>query len=1184
VDLVCGNYQQSNTLYFNEGGVFQAAPSWSSEMPFDALGVALGDVDSDGDLDLVCANTDQPNTLYLNDEGVFSALPDWSSEMANTTYGIALGDVNNDGGLDLFCGNKNQPNTLYLNEAGMFSALPNWTSGSPDPTYAVAVEDVDGDGNCDLICGNAEVGNTLYLNEGGAFSVMPAWESEATNTTISIALGDVNGDGRLDLVCGNYNQSNTLYFNTGGVFSATPSWSLGAEIVTTSIALGDLDNDGDLDLICANIEQSSARNMVFAGLRAPVFKGDPLAPVNHLPNNSAFLRAVAVSRRGENLFRVRFAAVDVESDPIWVLAEYQYRGDPTWHEAAVNGQYGKVGPFSTTPAGIVDSLDWDVFRLPFDRRDVILRLRTISVPRRVSLIHHVSSYLKEIGPIEPRRSVIFASPENLSFSTVTVGDTVSVQMTLRNAGNVTLSISAVELPSPEMRLDYSAPLELAPGDQTAVTVYLEPRRELHVSGDVRILSNDPLYPVVAIPISTDIRTLDVVTELLTQAEEIPLGEAVTADITPASDVNVEQGLLFHRPGGATQAFADSIALSKTKSGFIAIVPGEAVTETGLEYYVKVENSGVFGTDPQGAPDSFYTQAVEAPAAISSFPKPNSGSDYLNNRPLRVEVILPDGAIFISGLLRYREGGESEYQTLSIADEDPLPVATIPDSAVGPRGLEYWVEVNTRTRLLTDPQISPSRNPRTIQITVQNLEERTQAPGSQYRIISIPVLLGEGFSGTIEALLSDQPEFGPYDPVNWRCWAYLPETGGYGELSDQSLAGRFRPEPGRAFWLISRESHRISTAPVSGLSTPTDGPFALELASGWNMIGSPFAFPVAWDSVLVDTLSMGEAVGVSIDPPIRWNGGYSSEVSAMEPFDGYWIYNRMDNGVTLYIPAEEAATGVAPTPQAASDIQEDFRLSLKVTSGDQEDRIVSLGTSPGAERGLDRFDRMKPPPAPQQGISLYLVTQMEEKRCRRLSADIRPHAAEGDDWGDIWALDVMKSVSKEKAGDAVKITARRIMNPPDDAGIVFIDRMLDRRVAVDEDFAYTCYLGTRGHVATEEETRFRIIVGTESFIQEQASRLLDMPASAALYQNYPNPFNPSTVIRYDIAEPGMVSIRIYDVTGTLVRILESRHRDPGRYEVGWNGKNDRAEQVAAGIYFYRLTAPGYSETRKMVLIR
>ncbi|MBU8920231.1 MAG: VCBS repeat-containing protein, partial [Bacteroidales bacterium] len=1121
---------------------------------------------------------------YENIGGTFSFTPIWSSAPENYTYSVALGDVDGDGDPDLVCGNSGESNTLYENTGGTFSSTPIWFSAPVGWTRSIILGDVDGDGDLDLVCGN-NGNNTLYENIGGTFSITPIWSSGPTNGTRSIALGDVDGDGDLDLVCGNYGESNTIYENSGGMFSSTPMWLSDPTNGTSSVALGDIGGDGDLDLVCGN---SLNNDTYYSNIKNPAYTGDLLVPTNQVPNNGPFIGRSSVDVLDENHYRVIFTVYDVESDVVWVVPEYQFAGEPQWWPVYIAGGTS-FGPIATAPEGVTDSLEWDISLVPFDYRDVVLRLRVAEIPVRVSTIQHASSYLQTVGRIIPIRPELSSSTDSLLFSqtAITVGDTASLELILSNTGTVDLLVSQIELPSSEMRITGTTPITLHPGEADTVAVFIEPRIETDISDFITIASDDPVTPYLPIMVTTDIRSLDVTHELLKASDVIPLGEAVTVVVTPAPQVNVELGHITFRAAG-TSAFLDSISLSTFKDEFVVVIPGEKVTEADLEYYIIVENSGVFGTDPSGAPDSFYTQAVESPTGITTEPAPNSGADYLAGREIKVHAIIPTGTDFHSGSLYYREGGSDSYLVESLFLEGVYPEASIPGSMVGARGVEYWVDVETETAHLSDPPAAPSLYPRAISVMVQDLVEPSVHAGgegaSAYRMMSIPLQFKEDFTGTIEALLSDQPEFGPYDPVKWRSWAYLPESGTYGELSDQSFAQSFRPEPGRAFWLISRADHRISTAPVSGLSTPTGTLFALELASGWNMIGSPFAFPVSWDSVRVDTLYMSEAVGVSVDPPIGWDSGYSNEVSTMEPFDGYWIYNRADDPVTLYIPDEEAEVGVSHSPLAVAASGEDFRVFLHVTSGDHEDFSTFIGTSTQAVRDLDRLDRMKPPPAPGQGISLYLVTRGAGERCYRLSADIRSNPASGNEWGEVWAFDVMKSVSDNTAGDAVTITVNSIKNLPADADIVLVDRTLDRQIALGEDVEYTFYLDSRDYVATEEETRFRIVLGSESFVQEEAARLSEMPGQAALYQNYPNPFNPSTIIRYDIAESGMVSLRIYNVTGALVKVLEARHRDRGRYEVGWNGENNRGEQISSGIYFYRLTAPGYSRTRKMVLIR
>jgi hypothetical protein len=95
----------------------------------------------------------------------------------------------------------------------------------------------------------------------------------------------------------------------------------------------------------------------------------------------------------------------------------------------------------------------------------------------------------------------------------------------------------------------------------------------------------------------------------------------------------------------------------------------------------------------------------------------------------------------------------------------------------------------------------------------------------------------------------------------------------------------------------------------------------------------------------------------------------------------------------------------------------------------------------------------------------------------------------------------------------------------------------------------------------------------------------VPNVFALYQNVPNPFNPTTVIRYDVpAGGGRVTLRIYDVAGRLVRTLVDAVEGPGEKRITWNGRNNGGSGVATEIYFYRMTGPGFTKTRKMVLLQ
>jgi hypothetical protein len=90
----------------------------------------------------------------------------------------------------------------------------------------------------------------------------------------------------------------------------------------------------------------------------------------------------------------------------------------------------------------------------------------------------------------------------------------------------------------------------------------------------------------------------------------------------------------------------------------------------------------------------------------------------------------------------------------------------------------------------------------------------------------------------------------------------------------------------------------------------------------------------------------------------------------------------------------------------------------------------------------------------------------------------------------------------------------------------------------------------------------------------------------LLQNYPNPFNPVTTIVFLVPDGRVrdVSLKIYDVSGALVKTLVDQALDGGRHEVRWDGTNSRGNRVGTGVYFYRMKSEGIIATRKMILLK
>ncbi len=977
LDLICGNSGvggDANTAYRNDGAPFSAMPTWVSDLKKVTTAIAAGDVNGDGFVDLVCGNGADSNTVYLNLGSTFDGRPAWRSNLALRTSGLVLGDVDGDGDLDLVCGNNGDPSTLYRNTGRTFAGDPAWTASQALFTTDVALGDVDGDGDLDLVCANNPQANTAYFNEGGAFSASAGWSSRPpARATTSVALGDLDGDGDLDLVCGNeLSEPNTAYMNEGGTFSRSPAWLSGQLFYTEDVVLGDVDGDGDLDAVFGN---ESAPSTLYAGNRNPPFRGDPMAPSRQQTNTSAFLSRVGVRRTGPNIQRIVFSLVDVESDPVWLLAEYQFEGDPQWHAADVDGRVGRVGMFTTSPAATLDSLEWDTSRIPSDARDIILRLTSIEVPARVSVVRRTTSYQVRIGRIP---------------------------------------------------------------------------------------------------------------------------------------------------------------------------------------------------------------------AVDTFARPASGSEFFETRDIIVELRLPPGVTRDQARLHYRRGGEDVYQEAPFEEGTPLPVATIPSEWVGERGVEYWVDARTPTEVLTDPRTDPAQRPHAIRVTVTNLVEDEPHPGRRYRLMSIPLELESSVS--IVRVLQD--DIGFPDAVRWRLFAYDAVASGYAEVpNDSTLAF----EQGRGYWLITSDAHRLDTDPVFGESAPTDSAFVLALEPGWNLIGQPFAFPVSWACVGVDS--------ALVEPPVAWRGDhYAYDTDRLDPWEGYWVKNRTASTYRLKIPPHEA-TAASPanriaraTRAARRDADRRWRVCVAASSGGVVDRYNVVGMAPGARDASDASDRSEAPMNPGRSLSLYFPHRNWPDGNGDYAVDIRadyremgdapvPSPALGPDaWGQLWRFDVAKNFTDVPAGDEVALDFSGIDNVPRDARVLLIDVDLKRIVDLREQSHYSFYEGMRAFVANERGARFVLLIGSEAFAHSHSDALPQSPGRTVLHQNRPNPFNPATIVRYEVAGDGPVAVRVYDVHGARVRDLYVGRRPAGIYEVPWNGTNDSGQPVASGVYFCRLTAGSVTETRKMVLLK
>ena len=270
-------------LLNNGQAQFSAGTSINPNGYLSIYQLALGDVDSDGDLDVVASMGNYGLSICLNNGNATFA-------PAINVYGgcnrFALGDMDADGDLDLVATTYQSSTgsvSIMLNDGTGNFAAPPLTAVSAPTVGNVALGDVDGDGDLDVMTGNDSNGMRLYLNNGvGALGAGTALATPGA--AHDVALGDLDGDGDLDLAFSysdaTYNGWAGTFVNNGsGDFTAT-SQRVATGLYGGELLLGDVDHDADLDVIAANNSSISIR--INDGLGH--FAGTPNVPVHSNPS------------------------------------------------------------------------------------------------------------------------------------------------------------------------------------------------------------------------------------------------------------------------------------------------------------------------------------------------------------------------------------------------------------------------------------------------------------------------------------------------------------------------------------------------------------------------------------------------------------------------------------------------------------------------------------------------------------------------------------------------------------------------------------------------------------------------------------------------------------------------------------------------------------------------------------
>jgi|GEM_PF-2122728 hypothetical protein len=422
---------------------------------------------------------------------------------------------------------------------------------------------------------------------------------------------------------------------------------------------------------------------------------------------------------------------------------------------------------------------------------------------------------------------------------------------------------------------------------------------------------------------------------------------------------------------------------------------------------------------------------------------------------------------------------------------------------------------------------------------------------KWQMVSIPT---DARSFNIFMQFSED-ELQAYDNTRWRLFEW--KSGGYQEINDFSLGSI--SELGRAYWLRHRTS--VTNILFQG-PTQSYGDFnqtkscSLNLYPGWNDVGTPFMFNIDWANVMIPAGVAG---------PYFYDGDKwlipDSVTTQMDfaPFRGFSFRN--DNGSTMSLEITPYQANKKESKEAGTKMADGWRALVTVENGAGLDQNY-FGLSTDAMDQRDRYDYPEPPSG-LTGTSGYFWMNNDQ-----FCSDIRPELGDGQTW----------DFATECNGQT-KITVALPAEFPAGAECYLAD--LTRQVSV-------TIKGTQTYNFTPEpgETirNFKLIAGKPDYAKGVLGSSFALPTATLLMQNRPNPFRGSTEISYQLSSDSPVSLKIYNISGQLVKTLVNRPQMAGRYATTWNGRDEQGRCAANGVYFYRLTAGATTANRQLVIVK
>jgi hypothetical protein len=772
------------------------------------------------------------------------------------------------------------------------------------------------------------------------------------------------------------------------------------------------------------------------------------------------------------------------------------------------------------------------------------------------------------GTLGPPTRILTITPEEVDFGQVTQGQTAQQNVSLQNEGNATLKITVIASNESEFFVENgptpTSPLFISAGGSQDVAISFSPSAGDGQTFTAEIaFSSDRTDGSAAITISAEGIGVDQPTpniQLSTRSlnfGELRVDETETRSFTLTNGGNAALSV----SGVSTNNGAFSITAPSSTS--FSLQPSQqqdfevAFTPNSVSAYTATLtiNSNIDPVDIQ-----LSGEGVTLSAGVDSTELRSNEEPVTSGQSVSVSISPTGLGDNGSAHLYYKAGGGGSVSSYTRVAMTSSPngsySAAIPSNVSSDQGISYWFEVSDGIETVTSPLSNPNLRPYTISVEVPDgiAKNSPQPAGSDqnfYRMISVPLT---GTSGAVDTVLSN---FGAADADSWRLFRW--QSGRYVEHNESGFESF---APGRAYWFITTTAATIQSG--AGVSPRTDEPYSIFLQPGWNMIGSPFTYPIAWSE---------SDVPAGVENLWHYDGSGFVDNDEMIPWRGYFVQNTTNNPVEVKLTSIEAGSGSNkenPANRYGIDPEKGWGFKLAAESGIVRDQHNIAGVQALATDQKDEMDLRDAPKQPGEFLQLAFINEEQ-----KLSVDLRSLNSQGHFWDF--------EVHTNSSAASVEMDLTAIGEIPSGFEVHLIDK--DQRSVWNITAPENRKRSFRTALGDTLTRSFRMVVGSASFIDQNNLGITELPDDFVLKQNYPNPFNPSTTIAFGLPEQANVKLEIYNSIGRKVATLIDEQMNAGYHDLIWD-----ASSVSSGMYFYRITARGqdsrssFSKIHKMMLIK